>query len=350
MLPIYSIDPLGDDRWVQLVREHPDASIFHTPGWLRSLKRTYGYEPGAFTTSAPGLKLNDGMVFCRVRSWMTGSRLVSLPFSDHCQPLVDNVGSFKSLLSAFQVEAQRERQKYIELRPLSSPSLALEEGMPLAKSDQFYFHRLNLEPDAASLFHGFHKSCVQRKIRRAERENLAYESGRSAALLSKFYRLLVLTRRRHMLPPQPLIWFQNLLECVGDNITIHVVSKDEEPVASILTLTHRTCLVYKYGCSDERFHNLGGMPLLFWMVIQKAKEAGLRELDLGRSELDNNGLVQFKSHLGAECSNLTYYRYPALQHGGQIRNWGSQLGRHLFSKVPDSLLVPMGRLLYKHLG
>ena len=350
MLPVYRIDPLTDDRWIALLEEHPDASVFHTPGWLGALKRTYGYEPVAFTTARPGQPLGNGMVFCRVKSWVTGSRLVSLPFSDHCQPLVDGPDSFTSLLAVLHQETRRGRWKYVELRPLSAPYLTIDDNAPLTKSEQFHFHRIDLQPDSAALFGEFHKSCVQRKIRRAERESLRYESGRSADLLDRFYALLVLTRRRHQLPPQPLVWFQNLLKGLGDRLTIRMVSKDKQPVASILTLAHRTSLVYKYGCSDEQFHNLGGMPLLFWTAIQEAKEAGFRELDLGRSDLDNSGLVQFKGHLGATCSSLSYYRYPANAETGQVRSWGARAARSLFSRVPDSVLLPMGKLLYRHLG
>ena len=350
MFTAYRIDPLRDERWATLLTEHPDASIFHTQGWLEALKRTYGYEPFAFTTSGPGQKLNNGIVFCRVKSWLTGSRLVSLPFSDHCQPLVDSPDSFSSLVSALQQEAQSGRWKYLELKPLPSASLPLECNVLLPKSEQFHFHRLDLQPEVDSLFRGFHKSCVQRKIRRAERENFAYESGRSATLLERFYSLLVLTRRRHQLPPQPFVWFQNLVECLGDRLTIRLVSKGKDPVASIVTLAHRASLMYKYGCSDERFHNLGGMPWLFWTAIQEAKESGFRQLDLGRSDLDNTGLVQFKGHLGALCSILTYYRFPALSANSGLRSLGSRAARHVFSRVPDSVLVPAGRLLYRHLG
>jgi hypothetical protein len=350
MLPVYRIDPIKDERWVRLLDEHPDASIFHTPGWLEALKRTYGYEPVAFTTSAPGARLSNGLVFCHVRSWATGSRLVSLPFSDHCQPLMDGSESLKSLLSPLQQEAQHGQWKYIEIKPLLSSNLMSDSDTPMLKGDQFYFHRLDLQSDTASIFRRFHKSCIQRKIRRAERENLSYETGRSLDLLRKFYQLLVLTRRRHQLPPQPFVWFRNLVDCFGDRLTIRLLSKEKEPVASILTLAHRTTLVYKYGCSDERFHNLGGMPLLFWIAIQEAKESGFQGLDLGRSELDNSGLVQFKGHLGAVCSSLGYYRYPAQSSASALRTWGSRTAQHIFSRVPDSVLVPMGRLLYKHLG
>ncbi|MEK7349845.1 MAG: hypothetical protein AAB177_03170, partial [Nitrospirota bacterium] len=77
---IYTIDPLRDDRWAELTARHPRSSVFHTSGWLRALQTTYGYEPVAFTTSPPSRELKNALLFCVVRSWLTGDRLVSLPF------------------------------------------------------------------------------------------------------------------------------------------------------------------------------------------------------------------------------------------------------------------------------
>ena len=90
-----------------------------------------------------------------------------------------------------------------------------------------------------------------------------------------------------------------MAENLGDRLTIHLASKGDTPVASLFCLDHGETVVYKYGCSDERFSNLGGTPLLFWKVIQGEKSRGLRWLDLGRSELDNEGLITFKDRLGA---------------------------------------------------
>ena len=73
-----------------LVERHPKASVFHTPAWLQALRWTYGDEPVVFTTSPPTAELTNGVVFCRVKSWLTGRRLISLPFSDHCEPLCDS--------------------------------------------------------------------------------------------------------------------------------------------------------------------------------------------------------------------------------------------------------------------
>jgi lipid II:glycine glycyltransferase (peptidoglycan interpeptide bridge formation enzyme) len=350
MASVHQLDPLNDPRWMQFLQGHPHASVFHTPEWMEALRRTYGYEPVAFTHSAPGAELQDAIVFCRVKSWLTGCRMVSLPFSDHCQPLLDVEESFPPFLSSLKSEYEREKWKYLEIRPLFWPDPETESDLEASQGDRFHFHRLDLEPDLDSLFRGFHKSCIQRKIRRAERENLTHEEGRSESLLDRFYRLVVRTRRRQQLPPQPFGWFRNLADCLGDRLTIRLLSKDGQPVASILTLAYKETLVYKYGCSDERFHNLGGMPLLFWETIQRAKAAGLREFDLGRSELGNEGLVQFKGHLGATCSSIRYYRYPAQAKAGAVRCWASGTVRSGLSHLPDWGLVPVGKLLYKHLG
>ena len=83
-------DPIGDPRWSELLDRHPAASVFHSPGWLNALRQTYGYEPFVVTTST-GPTLENGLVVCRVKGW-TSRRLVSLPFSDHCDPLVDQFG------------------------------------------------------------------------------------------------------------------------------------------------------------------------------------------------------------------------------------------------------------------
>ena len=95
---IYKIDPLSDPRWASLVQKHGEASVFHTPGWLTALRQTYNYLPVVFTTSPPDTDLTNGVLFCPVRSWITGNRLVSLPFSDHCSPLVNNSEELQSIL------------------------------------------------------------------------------------------------------------------------------------------------------------------------------------------------------------------------------------------------------------
>jgi len=168
---VYTLDPLQDPRWPDFLERHPSASVFHSRGWLAALRGTYGYEPIAYTTSPPGSELANGLVFCRVDSWMTGRRLVSLPFSDHTEPLADSERELQYLLEFLQRVLRRENWKYIEIRPLQK---VVGDSPGFAKSCAFYSHRMDLRPPIDLLFRRLHKSCVQRKIRRAEREALTY--------------------------------------------------------------------------------------------------------------------------------------------------------------------------------
>ena len=67
---VTALDPLTDTRWEDLLQRHPRASVFHSPGWLEALKRTYGYEPIVLTTTTGGA-LENGLALCRVRGWMS---------------------------------------------------------------------------------------------------------------------------------------------------------------------------------------------------------------------------------------------------------------------------------------
>jgi CelD/BcsL family acetyltransferase involved in cellulose biosynthesis len=360
MRVVQEIDPLHDPRWPELLGRHPAASIFHTPGWLKALKHTYGYQPAVLTTSGPDTKLTNGLVFCRVQSWITGRRLVSLPFSDFCEPLLETIGgrspwtapgpltrpTLESLLDGFASLTQAEHCKYAELRPVSP----LELDPPAFQATQsFHHHKLDLRPGAAELYRHFHKDCIQRKIRRAEREGLLVTAEKHLEALTRFYGLLLLTRRRHGVPPQPLAWFTNLLDCLGDSVTIRLASKGDQPIAGILTIQHGGTLYYKYGASDARFHNLGAMPLLFWQAIQDAISRGLEVFDLGRSDCGNEGLADFKERLGATRSSLTYWRSPA-QQPVSSEAWKLRLMHHACAHIPDRCLTMLGALLYRHIG
>ena len=207
-----------------------------------------------------------------------------------------------------------------------------------------------MRPEAGQLLRSFDKNSLQRKIRRAASEGLTYEEGRSEALLDKFYHLLLLTRRRHQPPPQPRDWSRTLMACLGEFLKIRVASTNGQPMASIITVRYKHTLVYKYGCSDPRFHNLGGTALLFWKTIQEAKRDGQQEFDLGRSDSDNRGIVKFKDHWGTTRSTLTYLRYPARPLHTTGERYGMQLARRVLARVPDWILRLTGQLLYKHIG
>jgi len=346
------LDPRADPRWAEFVERHSRATVFHSPAWLEALYRTYGYSSFAWTTSAEGKPLRTGITFCEVKSWLTGWRLVSLPFSDHCEPLIDGEEDLPTFSRALEDEVQTGGWRYIEIR---SPAILPLVTALSHTTVRYHFHQLDLEPTLATLFRRCHRDSIQRKILRAEREGLRYEEGSSEELLDRFYRIFKMTRARHSVPPQPRRWFRNLMECFGEAFKIRVAYKNDQAIAAMITLRHKDTLVYKYGGSDSRYSRFGGVHLLYWQSIQEAKNAGLRSFDLGRTDAGQEGLVTFKNRWGAAHSTLTYSRYAPSQRSTHIfdlpvRDWKSRAAKVVLAHLPDKVLTMVGGVLYKHVG
>lgn len=347
---IYQIDPTKDARWAELLEKHPKAGVFHTVGWLQALRRTYGYQPVAFTTSAPNRELTNSVVFCRINSWLTGRRLVSLPFSDHCEPLCDSDEDLSFLIRYLRTVREPQSWKYLEVRPIVEGFADASETNTFRPSARYFLHVLDLSPNLTDLFQSFDRDSVQRRIRRAERAGLVEKCGRSEELLSDFYSLFVVTRGRHNLPPMPYSWFLNLIRYQGGALEIRVAYKDEIPISAILTLGFRKTVFYKYGCSARKFNRFGATPWLLWRAIVAAKSNGAIKFDLGRTEQGDRGLLDFKNHWVPQPIPLVYWRFPVGSSFESADCWQLKAAKRMFSCMPNTLLTVVGRLLYRHIG
>jgi Acetyltransferase (GNAT) domain len=349
-MKLYQIDPIVDGRWPEFVARHPRASVFHTVGWLKALQCTYGYVPTAFTTSPPSSDLKNGLVFCRIDSWLTGRRIVSLPFSDHCEPLCELAEDSDFLIRNLQTALAEQKWKYLELRPINMTFGQAGGNSDFLAAGKYFLHRLDLCPDLNSVFRSLNKDSVQRRIQRAQKAGLSEKCGRSDELLKDFYALFVITRRRHHLPPIPYAWFNNLIRCQDKALEIRLAYKDHTAIAAILTLRFRSVVYYKYGCSDASFNRFGATPWLLWRAIETGKSNGANQFDMGRTQEDNVGLLAFKNHWVPQPERLVYWKFPKSSAVDSIDRWKLQMAKRIFSYMPDRLLTITGRLIYRHIG
>lgn len=341
------IDPIRDDSWQPFIAHHPRGSVFHSRKWLLALRNTYGHKPIAIVERSSTDNIQSAILVCAIDSWITGRRLVSVPFADHCDPLLADSAHLPSLLLTLEETCRFEGYKYAEMRPLSSTFSESFSESGFVRTASYGHHSIDLHPAIDDLFAMLHTSCVQRKIRRAESVSLEYRTGRDDTTLRHFYRLLLATRRRHGVVTQPFRWFQELAQSFADDLTIHLTLSEGIAVAGIATIRHAGTLLYKYGASDENYHRLGGMPFLFWKAILYGKSLGLKELDLGRSDLSNLGLIKFKERLGGRFRSLAYYRSSVGVVSKNVNRCGEAVMR-VCTQLPDALYCAAGDILYKH--
>jgi hypothetical protein len=255
------LDPLTDPRWPVFLERNADASIFHTPGWLEALRRTYSYEPVVYTTCPPGEELTNGIPFCRVESWVTGRRFVSLPFSDHCVPLVDTRETLCTLLAAAAHDSIGQGGKYVEIRPLSGDVVGnLLQHNSFGKSSSFYFHWIDLTPSIDEIYATFHRTSVKQMIRRAEKEGLTYNQGTSNELLAQFYHLF---RGRYALLPRTSSQWWRLLLVPWE---VRTSTSTEAQIHSLQILAERLCL---YGRLSRTRRNKVPIGLIWGVVISR---------------------------------------------------------------------------------
>ena len=348
-MKVYQLDPLRDVRWAAFVEVQPMASVFHTIPWLQSLQLTYGYEPVVFTTSTPSEALKNGLVFCRINSWLTGRRLVSLPFSDHCDSL-SGYEDGKFLIRYLQTELKRQKWKYLEVRPLNTDFSEMYNEVGFSPEANYFMHVLDLGPELECIFHNLNKDSVQRRVQRAQRLNLVERTGKSEELLDSFYMLFVLTRARHRLPPIPKRWFQNLVQCLGDAVEIRIAYKDTIPISAILTLRFNDVVIYKYGCSNSAFKQYGATPWLLWRAIAAAKSSGAGKFDFGRTDKHDAGLLAFKNKWVPQPKQFVYWKFPPKPFLTAVGGWKLKVAKYIFSCMPKTLLRITGELIYRHIG
>jgi CelD/BcsL family acetyltransferase involved in cellulose biosynthesis len=349
---IRTLDPLSDPRWRELVQRDERATAFHTPEWLDALRRTYGFVPVVYTTDGPGDDLRSAIPFCAVASWLTGRRLVSLPFSDHCEPLVADPASLGEILDHLASEAHRSGWRYIQLRPRGGAAVSSAPGFQHGESN--YHHTLDLRPDLDTLFKGIKKDN-QTAIRKAERSALRYAVGRDAAFVRAYFALHVMTRSTQGVPPQPSAWFHNLAHCLGDMLDIHLLLEDDTPIAGMVTILFQGQLMCKYTASDRLRDPTGLGKSLLWRSIGRAKELGATNLDWGRCEPEDVGLAQYKERWGARRSELSYLRFPAPSADRPPADrprsrWAAGAAKSIIPRLPASVLTMAGRLAYRHVG
>lgn len=109
--------------------------------------------------------------------------------------------------------------------------------------------------------------------------------------------------------------------------------------------------VYKYGASDRRYQHLRANNLIMWEAIQRYSGDAYASLYLGRTEPENDGLLQFKRGWGCDEQRINYYRYD-LRSDAFVAGRLSVSGAHtaFFRHMPLPLLKLAGTLLYRHVG
>lgn len=334
----------SDERWLALVKQSGKANIFHHPAWLGLLADCYNYVPFIVIGLDADKELCSGLPMAQVNSLLTGQRLVSLPFTDHCVPIYRDDRALDELTSNLLLLYREKRVPVMEIRA------QLPSHPSFIRYSDHVLHTLDLDRDVDSVFRQLH-NMHKRNIKKATKEGVQVISGTTADDLEDFYKLHLQTRRRQGVPVQPRKFFDLLLEnIIGKGLGFILLAyADDEFVAGGVFLHWQDTLTYKYGASADVGRNLRANNLIMWTAIRWGCENGYRVFDMGKTDLENSGLREFKTRWGANEEPLVY----SLLSERQPRETESNLQVFMQSIIRNSptwVCRATGELLYRHYG
>ncbi len=280
-----------------------------------------------------------------VNSFLTGKRGVSLPFTDYCQPILSDKTDFQEIIDDLITYGKKAGWKYIEWR---GGEAYFQDMTP---SSFYYGHTLDLTDNEQDLLSSF-RSSTKRNIKKAISEGVNVEICNSMESVRAFYRVNCITRKHHGLPPQPFLFFKKIFD--------HVISKGhgllvlatyaKRVIAGAVYFHIGNKAIYKYGASDKKYQRLRPNNLVMWEAIKWFARKDLRTLSFGRTDPENEGLLQFKRGWGTMEHTIRYYKYDLAKKAFIEKDKTLKTSYGLFKKMPSPLLKLAGSLLYRHVA
>ena len=280
--------------WDAFVDAHPDATFFHRAGWSDVLERAFGHKTHYLLAEDEG-KVRGVLPLARVRSRLFHDALISTPFCVYGGAVGQDEQALDALLQAGSALARELDVEYMELRQRRS-------SRPDWPSKSLYVtFRRELSAD-----HDANLKAVPRKQRAVIRKGMAAGLDvRVDATTDDFYRAYSESVRNLGTPVFSQRYVRTLLEVFPEETEILTVRHQGQPVSSVLSFYFRDEVLPYYGGGTAAARDLKAYDLMYWELMQRSVERGVRVFDFGRSKRDT-GSFSYKTHWGFEPEPLHY--------------------------------------------
>jgi CelD/BcsL family acetyltransferase involved in cellulose biosynthesis len=343
-MPITVVNPINNLLWHKLVQCHRYASVFHTQEWLRALMHTYQFDIRAVIKTNSAGQPVAGIPYCMLNDHR-GKRIVSMPFSDFSDALVQSLDEWCEL-----VEPLFDENCPIVTRPLHNTIPLRDQRFEL--SDRAKWHGIDLQPDLDTLWNSLHDSA-RRAIRKSQREGVRVRIAEPDELRKFFNLHLGVRKYKYHLLAQPYAFFEHIWNNFIDTGqgVIFLADIDDTVIGSLFFLGYKDVFTYKFSATNQNELAYRPTDILLWEAMQYGKAQGFKLLDLGLSDWDQEGLLRFKRKYASEEKTISFLRYTPPNYVAPLDGLGTTLSRltDLFTRtdVPDEVTEEAGNLLYR---
>lgn len=341
-----TIDPTEDPAWDALARGS-GGSLFVSPPWLRALRDTYGFDFRASIVSDEHGHPLSGIAWAEVTD-LRGRRIVALPFSDYADPVLSDEAHWPLLTGPIFNAG-------LPVRGRTLRSGVIDGEMRLRVVNETAWHGVDLSRPVDEMWSSLHPGA-RRAVRKAELAGVKTRRSVEAGDVATFHGLHCAVRRnKYRMLSQPVELFEALRRRLGPNNQFHLMLAecDGEVIGGTLYLEWGDTLYYKFNASCSAALALRPNDSLAWAGMRLGHERGLRLLDFGQSDLDQEGLVRYKEKFATERAVIRAFAHDPvgwLDPVGAVGALGLGALTELFvsTEVPDEVYQRAGNLLYRN--
>jgi FemAB-related protein (PEP-CTERM system-associated) len=293
---VQQLSPAVEQQWDEYVESCPQATFFHRVGWKSVIESAFRHRSYYLYTEADG-RITGVLPLGHIRSRLFGNALISTPFCVYGGIAAEDKEAYRLLESAACELARDLNVDYLEMR-----------NRRLSRTDwpskQLYVtFRKAIDPDPQQ-----NLLNIPRKQRAMVRKGI--EAGLESELeqsTDRLYSAYSESVRNLGTPVFSRGYFEFLRQVFRDCSDILTVTYRGQLVGSVLSFYFRDEVLPYYGGGTSGARQLKGNDFMYWELMRRSSERGIRLFDYGRSKV-GSGSWSFKKNWGFEPSPL-YYEY-----------------------------------------
>lgn len=349
MEEIKTINPSSDSKWDKFIERHPFGWIVHLSDWKTVLENSFPQMKANYLAiiDPTNNEIRAALPLFEVSSWLTGNRLVSLPFATLSDPLVSNQQDIKILIDAAIHHARKKSFSSINIRLFHSADMVL--GMENINSKLYKTHQLLLSNDPDKTKKSFSRN-IRRIIDLIEKSDLGLRIAESEDDVLLFHQVYSKSRQRLGLPTQPYIFLQNIFKAFSPQkrVTLLLAENKGKTIGGLIVFRYKDRVSSEFLASEFEYRHLNTDHFLYWNAINMSCREGFKFYDFGRTACNNISLSEFKRRWGTTELELPEYGNP--QEISREETNGYKLIQGLCKNSPTPVYKSLSWFCYRHLG
>ncbi|HRX69994.1 MAG: FemAB family PEP-CTERM system-associated protein [Candidatus Competibacteraceae bacterium] len=299
-LQIHHLDAINAVRWDAFVDACPEATFFHRAGWAEVLHQAFGHKAHFLYAEADGA-IQGILPLGHIRSLLFGNALISTPFCVLGGAVGDEAACAALEKAAIEC-AQSLRVDHLELRH-AQPR---HPDWP-AKRELYVNFRKTIDPDPE-----VNMKAIPRKQRAMVRKGIEVGlQGEIDASVERLYLAYSESVRNLGTPVFSRRYFETLKSVFGPDCEVLTVTHQGQTVASVMSFYFRDEVLPYYGGGTTLARDLKGNDFMYWDLMRRACERGVRVFDYGRSKV-GTGSYSFKKNWGF-IPELLHYEFQLVK-------------------------------------